>query len=151
MKMIKEYQQLETQISIILKENYQLKQEVERIKQQLVREEKRPITETRQLLLAIIRELDELERDETHEMSGVSPENRVFGIAQDVYRTAKKPLLKMLKQNKVEEMSAALYESPEYVISLVADTEGEENQQTPRILQKGYLYKGEILRKGKIG
>jgi len=142
LNMVQNFKELQEQISEILKENHQLKKE-------LAIREKRPITETRKLLLAIIRELDELERDEKNEMSGVSPENRVFSISRDVYNTAKKPLLKILQQNKVVEMKEKMYELPEYV-EVLEIKPNETINRTPQIVLKGYLYKGEILRKGSL-
>ena len=93
--------------------------------------------------------LDELERDEKNEMSGISPENRVFSISRDVYNTAKKPLLKILKQNKIVEMTTEMYyELPGYIHLIETEEASNRNLQ---ILLKGYLYKGEILRKGRLG
>jgi len=82
-------------------------------------------------------------------MSGVSPENRVFSISRDVYNTAKKPLLKILQQNKVVEMKEKMYELPEYV-EVLEIKPNETINRTPQIVLKGYLYKGEILRKGSL-
>ena len=57
--MTQTFQQLEHQISKILTENYQLKQE-------LAIQVKRPITETRALLLAIIQALRPLKKEKKY-------------------------------------------------------------------------------------
>jgi len=141
--MTQTFQQLQTEISQILKENHQLKTA-------LVQQEEQSIVATRKLLLTIIEELDELERDERNEMLSVLPENRIYSIPKNIYNLAKKALLKILEQYEVIEMREEMYYNLSDYVEVKETAISKRIDHKPQIIRKGYLYKGELFRKGML-
>lgn len=130
--MIKEFQNLRQQVLKIVQENRQLKKE-------LAQERKRAIEDKKDLLLSIVKQLDLIEKDIITE----TKDNNQFEVLKEK-KKRKAPLLAILLHNEVVEMDDFMYKLPQYI-----EQKNGQNKSL-KISLKGYLWKGEILRKAVL-
>lgn len=127
--MIKEFQNLREQILKIAKENLQMKKE-------LAQERKKSSKDKKHLLLSIVEQLDLIEKEIITETEN----NNQFDALKEK-KKRKAPLLAILSHNEVVEMDDFMYKLPQYV------EQKNGLNASLKINLKGYLWKGEILRK----